>query len=86
MSFNTHFFQTLTIEQKNMLIYHVLDTYSLKRKYFNIMSILYRYPRDPSNPPYFRKKILTSQLQLRTGSSKISQKICAKSGFHGFCV
>ena len=68
-----------------MSIYHILDTYSLKRKYFKIMSILNRYPRNPSNPPYFRKTI-SSQLQLRTGSSKISQKICAKSGFHGFCV
>ena len=38
------------------------------------MSILNPYPRYPSNPAYFRKKILASQPQLRAGSSKISQK------------
>ena len=54
-----------------MSIYQILEAYSSKTRYFKIMSILNRYP---SNPAYFRKRILASQPQLRTGSSKISQK------------
>ena len=57
-----------------MSIYQILEAYSSKTRYFKIMSILNRYPRYPSNPAYFRKRILASQPQLRTGSSKISQK------------
>ena len=57
-----------------MSIYQILEAYSSKTRYFKIMSILNRYPRYPSNPAYFRKRILASQPQLSTGSSKISQK------------
>ena len=64
----------LTVKEKNMSIYQILEAYSSKTRYFKIMSILNRYPRYPSNPAYFRKRILASQPQLRTGSSKISQK------------
>ena len=64
----------LTVKEKNMSIYQILEAYSSKTRYFKIMSILNRYPRYPSNPAYFRKRILASQPQLRTRSSKISQK------------
>ena len=64
----------LTVKEKNMSIYQILEAYSSKTRYFKIMSILNRYPRYPSNPAYFRKRILASQPHLRTGSSKISQK------------
>ena len=62
----------LTVKEKNMSIYQILEAYSSKTRYFKIMSILNRYPRYPSNPAYFRKRILASQPQLRTGSSKNS--------------